>query len=204
MKSILISIKPQFVEKILSGEKTIEIRKSQPISLLREIKDFDNFLGLENETASNGIDVYIYCTKDKGNEISLWSITNKQKAYQPDDPMLNGKVVAKFTLRKVEPIIPLLLNPLTSYGEDVDTDMSYFVMGVNKYIDEILERSCLSRAEFNDYGYNKRWEDEDVSQLKTLYAWHISDLQIFEMALSLSNFGISKAPQSYRYIEVKK
>ena len=30
MKEILISIKPQWVEKILSGEKTIEIRKTMP------------------------------------------------------------------------------------------------------------------------------------------------------------------------------
>ena len=29
-KMILISIKPEFVEKILSGEKTIELRKSKP------------------------------------------------------------------------------------------------------------------------------------------------------------------------------
>ena len=30
MKSILISIKPKWVEKIIRGEKTIEVRKSAP------------------------------------------------------------------------------------------------------------------------------------------------------------------------------
>lgn len=30
MKSIIISIKPEMVEKILNGEKTVEIRKSYP------------------------------------------------------------------------------------------------------------------------------------------------------------------------------
>ena len=30
MKNIIISIKPQYVEKILNGEKTIEIRKTMP------------------------------------------------------------------------------------------------------------------------------------------------------------------------------
>lgn len=45
MKAILISIKPQWVAKILNGEKTIEIRKKFP-------KDFVGW-------------VYIYCTKDK-------------------------------------------------------------------------------------------------------------------------------------------
>lgn len=45
MKSILMSIKPKWVAKILNGEKTIEIRKKFP-------KDYVGW-------------VYIYCTKDK-------------------------------------------------------------------------------------------------------------------------------------------
>lgn len=46
MKSILISIKPEYVEKILNGEKTIEIRKTKPNIELP-------------------CKVYIYCTKPK-------------------------------------------------------------------------------------------------------------------------------------------
>lgn len=45
MKAILISIRPQWVAKILNGEKTIEIRKKFP----------SDYVGW----------VYIYCTKDK-------------------------------------------------------------------------------------------------------------------------------------------
>ena len=45
MKEILMSIKPEWVAKILNGEKTIEIRKRFP-------KDYVGW-------------VYIYCTKDK-------------------------------------------------------------------------------------------------------------------------------------------
>ncbi len=45
MKSILLSVKPQWVEKILNGKKTIEVRKQFP-------KDYVGW-------------VYIYCTKDK-------------------------------------------------------------------------------------------------------------------------------------------
>ena len=44
MKAIIISIKPEWVAKILNGEKSIEIRKNMPKSDLP-------------------IDVYIYCTK---------------------------------------------------------------------------------------------------------------------------------------------
>lgn len=81
MKEILMSIKPQWVEKILNGEKTIEIRKRFP-------KDFAGW-------------VYIYCTKakpyickDDDGIIYEW----KEKT----DDMLNGKIVARFWCDKVD------------------------------------------------------------------------------------------------------
>jgi predicted transcriptional regulator len=49
MKSVLISIQPKWVEKIASGEKTIEVRKTRP-KIERPFK------------------VYIYCTYGKANE----------------------------------------------------------------------------------------------------------------------------------------
>lgn len=84
MKSILISIKPKWVAKILNGEKTIEIRKTMPKCDLP-------------------IDVYIYCTKDKdlmfhnGSQYMVAYGTIKEKR----NHKYNGKVVAKFTLNSV-------------------------------------------------------------------------------------------------------
>ena len=49
MKSVLISIQPKWVEKIVKGEKTIEVRKSRP----------------KIETPFK---CYIYCTYGKENE----------------------------------------------------------------------------------------------------------------------------------------
>ena len=46
MKAVLISIRPKWCEKIISGEKTIEVRKTRP-KMYRPFK------------------CYIYCTKDK-------------------------------------------------------------------------------------------------------------------------------------------
>lgn len=106
MKHILISIKPEWVEKILNGDKTIEIRKTRPKCELP-------------------CKVYIYCTK--GNkELRLFNqkvcISHKiprtktyskaqQKAYTKfigdESQSLNSKVVAEFTLNKVEKIIHL-------------------------------------------------------------------------------------------------
>lgn len=46
MKSILISIRPEWCEKIVSGEKTVEIRKTRP-------------------KLEPAFKVYIYCTKKR-------------------------------------------------------------------------------------------------------------------------------------------
>lgn len=77
MKAILISIKPQWVAKILNGEKTIEIRKRFP-------KDYVGW-------------VYIYCTKDR----KEYDFFDKKGHYQYS---ANGKVVARFWCNNVEEI----------------------------------------------------------------------------------------------------
>lgn len=58
MKSVLISIRPQWCEKITSGKKTIEVRKSAP----KEVP----------------FKAYIYCTKTK----NKWSSCDYEGAYQ--------------------------------------------------------------------------------------------------------------------------
>ena len=88
MKSILLSIRPEWVAKILNGEKTIEVRKRFP-------KDYKGW-------------VYIYCTKDYkkilfenggyGWRLNTW---NKNKNAITTN---NGKVVARFYCDNVEEI----------------------------------------------------------------------------------------------------
>lgn len=58
MKSVLISINPRWVEKIASGKKTIEVRKTAP----KEVP----------------FKAYIYCTKAK----IKWSLCDYEGAYQ--------------------------------------------------------------------------------------------------------------------------
>lgn len=92
MKSIMISIKPKWVAKILNGKKTIEIRKTMPKCDLP-------------------ITVYIYCTKEDslccikridrdryicGKDFDLRDFPHLSSGYDG-----KGKVVAKFTLNKV-------------------------------------------------------------------------------------------------------
>lgn len=83
MNAILISIQPQWVEKILNGEKTIEIRKTMPKCKLP-------------------CKVYIYCTKAK-NRFDTCVIHNKNKDEKDYSfcEIGNGKVVAEFTLKNI-------------------------------------------------------------------------------------------------------
>ena len=80
MRSVLISIKPEWVAKILNGEKTIEIRKKFP-------KDYVGW-------------IYLYITKGKP---TLY-FNNKKSFVDIGEqlPTINGKVVARFWCDKVD------------------------------------------------------------------------------------------------------
>ena len=90
MKSVLISIRPQWVEKIVSGKKTIEVRKTAP----KEVP----------------FKAYIYCTKDKTylyrvDDDNNFELTNtlrpKTYEYVKDYNEQNGKVIGEFICDKV-------------------------------------------------------------------------------------------------------
>lgn len=189
MRNILISIKPEWVEKILNGEKIIEIRKSIPKCELP-------------------CKVYIYCTK--GNkELRLFNqkvcaslkipraktySKAQQKAYTKfigdESQSLNGKVVAEFTLNKVE-------------------EFKVFENGSVQYWNCFsLEKSCLKYDDIALY----------IGCDKTGYAWYIDDLKIYDKPKELSEFSsiikrmkgkesrftshlLQRPPQSWCYVE---
>ena len=70
MKSVLIAIRPQWVEKIASGEKTIEVRKTAP----KEVP----------------FKAYIYCTKEKKQDDIIWA------GIFGDRGKWNGRVIGEF------------------------------------------------------------------------------------------------------------
>jgi len=194
MKAILISIRPEWVAKILNGEKTLEIRKTFPKCDLP-------------------IDVYIYCTKEK--KTNKWAKrdilcsdvhdgkpTGHYQLWLFDDgihTILNGKVVAKFTLNTVEEIPPM-------YKWQKD------------YEKHLEENACISQKDLFAY--------LDMHKpTRCGYAWHIDNLEIFNKPKRLSHFlipshkvqGIDKdgsektftilkpldrAPQSWCFVEL--
>lgn len=81
MKSVLISIQPKWVEKIASGEKTIEVRKTRP-------------------KLGTPFKCYIYCTKDKTfAEKTLRGFDENGKAiyYKAN----KGKVIGEFVCDRI-------------------------------------------------------------------------------------------------------
>ena len=149
MKAIMISIKSQWVAKILNGEKTIEIRKTCPECDLP-------------------IDVYIYCTKDNKdllhkNCVDIWWLENKaqqkiNKELKVFPRSYNGKVVAKFTLNRVEE---------TFFQK---------AQGDNQIV-ELIKKACVSEEQLWDYVANN-----------LLFAWHIENLEIFDRPKELREY----------------
>lgn len=124
MKSILISVKPKWVEKILNGEKTIEVRKSAPkIDLPCK--------------------VYIYCTKGK-NRYDICVIHNKSKDKKDYSfcKIGNGKVVAEFTLNEIEELKNTLLPTIPT---------CVYLTKTKRYASAMEKESCLSQDEIYTY-----------------------------------------------------
>lgn len=190
-KQILLSIRPEWVTKILNGEKTIEVRKQFP-------KEYVGW-------------VYIYCTKDSKNILCRyydghWFTTkdknNNWKMY------MNGKVVARFWCDKVETISL----PYTYFGTNKWVSCENERTLQTETIDEqeLLKKSCISEEQIYKYLNFKK------SPKQVGYAVHISKLEIFDEPRELSEFKfwkdkseygcwyenkLTKAPQNYCYIE---
>lgn len=165
MKSIMISIKPKYCELIASGKKTVEVRKTKP-----------------------KIDVpfkcYIYATQPKkwfrfssfgyASDESLWLSNGKVKmcdgfefwADETEYKSLCGKVIGEFVCDRID-------YWKHNWNEDV------------MHIEDMSKLSCvpvMDLMEYLDGIYDKNGND------KYLYAWHISNLVIYDKPKELGEF----------------
>lgn len=144
MKSILLSIKPKYVELIASGQKTIEVRKTAP----KEVP----------------FKCYIYCTKQKINgEILLTGekkVEGRNRGFRDKgDIPLSGKVIGEFICDKVDKYT------FSHY------EAEYRVTHIEQ------NAMCLNQPELIHYGKGGM-----------LYGWHISDLKIYDIPKTLTEF----------------
>lgn len=139
MKEVLISIRPEWVEKIMSSNKTVEVRKTRP----------------KIETPFK---CYIYCTKGMelwgdGTAETWWGIAPDEDIDEvirlnPTLTQLNGKVIGEF-----------VCNFITHSNEHLFDE--------NKItMQKLMKSSCLSFEEINNYRGDKNIFAWYISDLK--------------------------------------
>ena len=150
MKSVMLSIQPKWVEKIVTGKKTAEVRKSRP----------------KIETPFK---CYIYETK--GQYIKFIHGAHIKYGYGC------GKVIGDFVCDWITEITPSC---------DIDGCVNKYMHGYPAILGDC---DCLSFDEMKAYLVNKKG-----------YAWHISDLKIYDKPKELSEF-IKPCTMMFKYCE---
>lgn len=131
-KAVMLSIRPKWVEKIASGEKTIEVRKTRP-KLKTPFK------------------CYIYCTQS-GVALGAWG--------------KHGKVIGEFVCDCVTPLYNVCMD-----------NWKRLAGGLHNIEKELVNQACLTEAKLHTYAAGKN-----------CFAWHISDLRIYDEARELTEF----------------
>ena len=158
MKAVLISIQPKWCEKIASGEKTIEVRKTKP-NLQTPFK------------------VYIYAT---------WNGSKKEILVKQDGLLYcedwrranglrraSGKVIGEFVCDRVDErwfYISTDGVPITDIEKDFEA------------------LCCLKRKEIINYALQPNKAVKVHNGTMFIYGWHISDLKIYDKPKELSEF----------------
>lgn len=193
MKHILMSVTPEWLEKILNKEKTIEVRTTCPTEWKKYLID-----SLINKMFSKGYSkpddyvVYLYCTKDRNNVLVvtetkafIHKTTNIDNVHLFGNGYIgNGKVVCKFTLRNIEEF-------------ELWSDLWKFSDEIQDKIQRIQKQSCVPHERLANY-----------LGKKTGYGWHIDDLKIYDKPKELSEFRVPECEKpetacgNCKYLEV--
>ena len=158
MKAVMVSIRPKWVEKIASGEKTIEVRKSVP-------------------KTDEPFKVYMYCTNDRKEVLCVAEgglakkgdlYINGNIHYPFTGGTLNGKVVGEFVCDDLFYFIQFDMGIFACKIEDgkvLPPDTNPF------------SKTFLSEKEMEEY-----------LGCKDGYGWHISDLKIYDKPKEITDF----------------
>lgn len=208
MKAVLMSIKPKWCEKIFSGEKTVEVRKTAPKPELP-------------------FKVYVYCTTSGmrlyGNKnyyaTDMLKLLNGSaiKAFENSSGLYkwNGKVIGEFVCDRVNEIKPCF----EYYADGYDID------------DDYLSETCLTQGQLREYGNGKplygwhitkpkRYDTpKELGEFYTLgncekydfcnqcknfhrgQGWLDGSYYDEDCCLDNTRIPVTRAPQSWQYVE---
>lgn len=164
-KAVMLSVRPKWCEKIASGKKTIEVRKTKP-KLETPFKCYiycskakKRLIGILKDGDENYGEIYhgkpVFIKLDEGSVCDMWG--------------KRQKVIGEFTCDRI-------------YKIDKDsTDFLFKAGGLSVYKQAAEEKCGLRVAMADDelHGYLGHFQG---------YGWHISGLKIYDAPKDLSEF----------------
>lgn len=171
-KAVMLSIRPKWCEKIISVEKTVEVRKTRP----------------KLETPFK---CYIYCTVGRAGYDALWILdapTREEYSFIAVSAYLenpkgankgNSKVIGEFICDRIYELAPL-----------------------NHAPDDVEKQACMTREEIVDYlrGTGYGWHIVDLriyDQPRELSEF----TGLRNTRFGAAPYDIKRAPQSWCYVE---
>ena len=180
-KAVLLSIRPEWCEKILSGEKTVEIRKTRP-KLEPPFK------------------CYIYCTLAGSDSLFMDVLNRDVTAWNRGGwPEKKGRVIGEFTCKKITGLTHIgatgSREPVKLYNET--SDLQY------ENADELLRAACLTKAQAEMYlnggdGYGWNISDPKIYDRPRLLS---NFTRLRATKFGYEPVDIERPPQSWFYVE---
>ena len=185
-KAVMLSIRPKWYEKIINGNKTIEVRKTRP-------------------KMNTPFKCYIYCTLqgcneffrvDLGGDVAKW---NRGKWADR-----KGKVIGEFTCDRIYEI----------RKRGIPENFDYCYLSLNEWGNDDIETeiraisaSCVSKEELNAYGAKAPllygWHISDLRIYdETRELSEFTGLR--NTRFGAAPYDIKRAPQSWCYVEAAK
>lgn len=183
MKSVLMSIQPKKAEKILNGKKTICVLKTHP-------------------KIDTPFKCYIYCTlppkEERFRHGSIVEYANElirlqsgeivysygmQLCCDPErrpytkDSFLCQKVVGEFVCDRIIPLFNICTD-----------DWDHLMGDIHEWHKQLIRQACLSEEDLKTYAKGKN-----------CFAWHISDLKIYEKPKEIGNFKVRVTNETWSF-----
>ncbi len=166
MKTLMLSIQPQYTMNILNRDKILEIRTTCP-------KEWKDYLSGKTKVKPEPMKCLIYETK--GRYENYFTVTNPAITVPNGAKIVkirNGEYRVYFNMRgRGKVVAEFVLN-------EVDAFKVFESGSVQNWNACDLEKSCLTYEQIADY----------VGRGKTGYALHIDDLKIYDKSKELGEF----------------
>lgn len=186
-KAVLISIRPKWCEKIVNGNKTIEVRKTRP-------------------KMNTPFKCYIYCTLPKYPHEDFIATNYPRPQFYG-----GGKVIGEFTCDRIDWITHI---GYTGIPNLVETRICDAATMRTSPVGGLLNAACLTPKMLNDYlawgdGYGWHITDlriydapRELSELERPYECNECDAKwATECNACHEEVKIKRAPQSWCYVE---